>query len=65
MLLFSDCVRMQLLLLLLPLLVGCALARPQPEDLLPPLTSYLTCGKLYYRYILYYRYKLYYMYKLL
>ncbi len=56
---------MQLLLLLLPLLVGCALARPQPEDLLPPLTSYLTCGKLYYRYILYYRYKLYYMYKLL
>jgi hypothetical protein len=49
MLLVSDCVRMQLLLLLLPL-VGCALARPQPEDLLPPLTSYLTCGKLYYRY---------------
>jgi hypothetical protein len=48
MLLFSDCVRMQLLLLL-PL-VGYALARPQPEDLLPPLTSYLTCGKLYYRY---------------
>lgn len=39
---------MLLLLVLLPL-VGTALGRPQPEDLLPPLTSYLTCGKLYYR----------------
>jgi hypothetical protein len=38
-----------LILLLLPLLGTTAQGRPQPEDLLPPLTSYLTCGKLYYR----------------
>jgi len=30
-------------------MVGCALGRPRAEELTAPLTSYLTCGKLFYR----------------